>query len=863
MKNLIDETSAPGGNANPTIMADETVGISMRAGDQIQQEMGTQETASKTQQDAVYTRVDQYTLSVVQQLFPTPNKGLEFTAGILRYAQVVQNSLPGLEDLGQHVAVINVRTIRVLADLISWGYDTTHKYVTTFCALGLLRKVKQGADRLLVFPLERYVLPLNLQPLDSLIAKSRPKVQQFARQVKIRLGQLNPVALAQSGDTESAPFEANIVSHDYTLHQSLSGLLESEGIDSAISKRISKRIITEVLAKLYPSALKAIPAQFHQQAATGTFDGRGAASSVPQAQISSHSQARADTSRAESTSSQQKSTSSQATHPRTHGRATEYGYESTGEQTESTDTSEKSTPISASGRLSEAKVSSRGRLSHTHASSKPVMEETQTDRGEPSSPKVSPQSSIEDVQGEQERIRQQPKAAVYTLEEMYENIMTTWDLLTSYQYILRENLIDWEADGLPTQFIGDVYEEICNVNAEYKKRGMIVASRSFFLNVLEKRAIEKLAYDYQLDFVDVYNLILFRTNRERFMIANFPAKRPAPPVEEPQASASYCDTQQNQAIYSRGSYQPEYDESQSMYPSHTGEYSAKVEEYQPSVHSAVNEYRPLADLYADQYQPSADLDANEYQYPADQYTDEYQSSVDSRNGEYQTPVDSYANEYQTLVDLEESESTHHQPPVDFQHWQQSRPVDQSAQESTRAAQEQASAQEQAPPQLPIAEIIDRAALQDGLTRLRIPRALSKQNYTSEFLNVYVTYNIYNLFKIIFDDVTLRNDGKMFFAEIFDTARASAAKNWYNRLFSKCSSPENLLAAFVETIIDLHSRGNVTIQNPGGLFNKKVAQCEKTIGEATLESAKVYGELRYEDFVLEIARLASRESLGIN
>lgn len=861
MKNLTNETSAPGGYAYPAVLADEKVGTSMQrsAGDQIQQEMEASETASETQQDAAYARVDQYTLTVIQQIFPAPNKGLEFTANILRYAQVVQNMLPGLEDMGQHVAVISVRTIRLLAKLIDWGYDTTHKYVTTFCALGLLRKVKQGADRLLVFPLERYVLPLNLQPLDSLIAKSRPKVQQFARQVKVRLGQLNPAALPQSESKEVGTFEGNKVYSGHTLYQSLFGIIESEGIDPATSWRLSKRIITEVLSKLQAPALTLETSdQSYKQAVTGTFDGKGATSSTPQLEISSRSQARPDGYRVESsryqpesTERQQKSTNSQIEYPQTHAGSTDHRHESTGYQTKYPHNSAESTPASVQGRLSGAKVSAQGRLTDVEASSTHREEETQADQSGPA--KVSSQSPEGDGQGDRKKVGQ-PQVPVYTIEEMYNHIMTTWDLLTSYEYILRENLIDWEADGLPTQFIEQLYEEIYTINTEYKKRGMIVASRNFFLSMLEKRAIEKLAYEYQLDFVDVYNLILFRTNRERFMIADFPVQRqPVPAVEELQAPAHHHNSspsQQDQATYSRNDYQPEYQKVQSTHPSPISEYQYPVEpgQYQSPVDSSASEYQYPAHSYANN------------QYPVDQYADEYQYPVDSQTSQYQPQVDQYANEYQPPVDPEQGESSHQQSPVDFQRRQQSRPVDPSAQE--QASAEELNAQESTP-QVPIAELIDQAALQDGLSRLRIPRALSKQNYTSGFLNVYVTYNIYNLFKKIYSDVTLRNDGKMFFAEIFDTARASAAKNWYNRLFTKCTSPENLLAAFVETVIDLHSRGNVTIQNPGGLFNKKVAECEKVIGDNTLENARVYGELCYEDFVLQIARLASRESLGID
>ena len=878
MKNQNDKTSAPGGYVHPATIAYEKVGIPMQrsAGNQIQQEMVASEIASEIRQDEAYARVDQYTLEIIQQIFPTPNKGLEFAASILRYAQVMQNVLPGLEDLGEHVAVINVRTLRMLAKLINWGYDTTHKYVTTFCALGLLRKVKQGIERLLVFPLERYVLPINLQPLDNLIAKSRPKVQQFARQVKIRLLQLNPVVLSQASGTELGTFEGQRVSSRDTIYQSLFGLMESEGIDSATSRHISKRIITEVLSQFDTSMLTIqMPDKTYEQAATGTFSGRRTLPAfTPQAEIpyqSTGQQTRPDSYRPQSTRYHSESTGYPTKYPRYQSEYLQYQPESTGYQTkypeyraESTDSRQKSTdhstkypqhptestPEASQGRLSGTKVSARGRLTGRAVSLAPIVEETQTDRGRYAASKVSASPSQEHTQ-----TAGSPEMQPYTLQEIYSHIMTTWDILTSYGYILRENLIDWEADGLSTHFIEQVYEEVYTVNTEYKKRGMAVASRSFFLSVLEKRAIARLADEYQLNFARVYNLILFRTNRERFMIAEQQPQQPAP-VEEPQSPVHNQRSrhpEQYQADYSHDDHQPEYREAPAAR-------NARVNQYQEPVDPHVNQYQPSVDSYADEYQP-----------PVDPHVSEYQDQVDPHMSEYQAPVDLSIGEYQAPGLPGQSESTHQQPPVDSRRKKYRHPVDPqvdpSAQESTwvaeaKAGVEEPKAQESAPQQVPIAEIIDRAALQDGLTRLRIPRALNKQNYTSDFLDVYVTYNIFNLFKKIYTDVTLRNDGKMFFAEIFDTARAGAAKNWYNKLFTKCSSPESLLAAFIETIIDLHSRGNITIQNPGGLFNKKIAECEKGISDNVHEHIKVYGELTYEDFVLEIARLASRESLGI-
>ena len=856
MKKQKEMKSAPGGYDYPATMNGEKVGISMQrsAGDQVQQEIVASEIASETPQEAAYTRVDQYTLEIIQQIFPAPNKGLEFTAGVLHYAQIMQNVLPGLEDMGEHVAVINVKTIRTLATLINWGYDTTHKYVTTFCALGLLRKIKQGAERLLVFPLERYVLPINLQPLDSLIAKSRPKVQQFARQVKIRLLQLNPAA--QSNET--ATFEGHKVPSRDSIYQSIFGVMESEGLDPVTSRHLSKRIINEVLSQ-FDMAMLTIQAhdETYEQAATGTLDSKQLASSFTAPRQSSHAQSRYSQYQPGSTNHQTKypvyqaeSTNHQAKYPAYQMESPQYQPESTNHQTkypvyqaessqyqrESTSRQIKyphsraeSTPESSEGRLSGTQVSARGRLSPYEITQSPIVGKTQIEQN--NAPGVSRRPAREQAWMSREKARQ-PEARPYTREEMLSHIMTDWDMLISYEYIVHDNLIDWEADGLPSEFVEQVYQEIYTVNREFAQRGMIVTSRNFFLSVVEKRAVNRLAREYQLDFVSVYNLILCRTNRERFIIAALP-EQPVAPLEdlfEPNHRSQ--PGEQYQVGHSHNSHQPEYNE------------------LQPAKRD--NKYQGSADLHANKYRPPIDPRNNEYQGPVDPGYDEYQPQVDSYAEEYQGEVDPEDSEYQGEVDPEQDEST---------------PQRLLGDESTRSEQAQTGADEldaqESTPQLSLGEIIDRAALADGLTRLRIPRALNKQNYTSSFQDVYVTYNIKKLIIKLLDDVTLRNDGKMFFAEIFDTARAGAAKNWYNKLFTRSGNPESLLAAFIETIIDLHSRGNATIQNPGALFNKKIAECEKVINDGTRENIKVYGELCYEDFVLEIARLASRESLGIH
>src|SRR5258708_7556646 len=74
-------------------------------------------------------RVDPYTLQMIDQLFPG-HHGIRFLAGILRQASVKQLVLPELDfPEVADVAVITVQSLRILARLIGFSYDTTEKYI--------------------------------------------------------------------------------------------------------------------------------------------------------------------------------------------------------------------------------------------------------------------------------------------------------------------------------------------------------------------------------------------------------------------------------------------------------------------------------------------------------------------------------------------------------------------------------------------------------------------------------------------------------------------------------------------------------------------------------------------------------------
>ncbi len=142
--------------------------------------------------------VDPYTLQMIDQLFPG-HHGIQFLAGILRQASVKQLALPELAvPEGTDVAVITVQSIRTLARLIGFSYDTTEKYIVVLSQLRLLHKKRYRRQIILHFPLCRCQVP-DPEALESL--DYRPKVTSFAGQVKRRI-----VLLRTSGNSHKVHF---------------------------------------------------------------------------------------------------------------------------------------------------------------------------------------------------------------------------------------------------------------------------------------------------------------------------------------------------------------------------------------------------------------------------------------------------------------------------------------------------------------------------------------------------------------------------------------------------------------------------------------------------------------------------------
>jgi hypothetical protein len=207
----------------------------------------------------ILRRTDPSRTQIIQQIFCSPGNGPQILFQMLRFAEVKQMALPGIE--GQtDVAVISLQNLRELAKKIHYGYDTTHKYVIVFCALNLLVKVRQEGRIQLLFPLQHYVPPPTTQALDKLIKYSRPKVRQFATRVKQRCILYGIISENGSQHKEYSTSEQQLLRQLYAI-------IQDEKIGPVKRQRLFKRIGSEIISDLFdPSnssgvvAVEAIPA---------------------------------------------------------------------------------------------------------------------------------------------------------------------------------------------------------------------------------------------------------------------------------------------------------------------------------------------------------------------------------------------------------------------------------------------------------------------------------------------------------------------------------------------------------------------------------------------------------------------------
>ena len=200
----------------------------------------------------VSDQIDQKILQLIDKIFAPPAKGIEFIVRFLAQAEVKQNVLLPNDEMGEQVAIVTLKNVRELAKRIHWGYDTTHKYVVVMSCLNLLFKRRTSENIQLIFPLQGYAPPSSFQALDHLIHDSRPKVQQFARRIRQRCALYNIVQ-----------GEENISDKRYErqLIQALLEILQSEGVETELRRRIIMRFTSEILNRLLRSPDAPFPSQ--------------------------------------------------------------------------------------------------------------------------------------------------------------------------------------------------------------------------------------------------------------------------------------------------------------------------------------------------------------------------------------------------------------------------------------------------------------------------------------------------------------------------------------------------------------------------------------------------------------------------
>ncbi|GCE08887.1 hypothetical protein [Dictyobacter aurantiacus] len=408
-----------------------------------------------------YERVDPSTLKVIATLFPSG--GLEFLARLLQHATIKQATLPGI-GVREYVAVINARTLRALAKIIKWGYDTTHKYVSLFDALNLLSKVKDGKELKIVIHMGAYQAPKNLQRLDKLITKSRPKVQQFARNVKGRLLKHNLLSISPEPSDEAQAFSECDPQLQQKFYGPMLEIMESEGIDRAKGQHVLFRMVNEVLGKmLFPKLADEVKQPFRS-------------TMVPESKSEVyHSQ----NPKGSGVYHPQSSRNSKVYLPQHEGHTKYQGYTQS-ESTRSTDLQQKVYPV---GRLSpESKISTP---------------EKSTDREKYSAP--------------EQKVYLEPQNES-TLQPSRVDSMS--ELLHVYSDLLDDQTVDWEQMDLPKQFFEGVYEQIYAYYVRLHNTGLLTRTVRNVWQSVEISIIKKQSVVYDVDSTAACIYVFQCTGRE-------------------------------------------------------------------------------------------------------------------------------------------------------------------------------------------------------------------------------------------------------------------------------------------------------------------------------------------------------------
>lgn len=210
--------------------------------------------------------VDDNILELLEKVLP--GNGIAFASQLFNQA-VYGKDIPAelSEYANQDFVVIHFESIRTLAQRIKCGYDTTHKYIVTFQALNLLHKYRCQGKTYWIFPTYGYEPPPTLEMLDRLIAESRPKVRNFARNVRERYViycatiSTQPEYTPASPEQQDIPTNENILANMGSTLYAIQTTLCAQGLDGQKGLEIALKVTAEAIAQVKHALHPAEPIQ--------------------------------------------------------------------------------------------------------------------------------------------------------------------------------------------------------------------------------------------------------------------------------------------------------------------------------------------------------------------------------------------------------------------------------------------------------------------------------------------------------------------------------------------------------------------------------------------------------------------------
>jgi hypothetical protein len=729
-------------------------------------------------QGNAYEEIDPYTLEIISKILP--NSGIEFLSRILQHAAVIQNILPNLEALGERVAVINTRTIRLLAKAIQWGYDTTHKYVSVLMSLGLLYRHKHTVGNMLVFPLKAYKLPDDLHALDNLIMQSRPKVRQFARKVKERLLLYNLMGRAeQQTEGVSGPSECDISLH-HLLLVSMVEVIKSEGIEAEKGKHIALRLMQEVIGKInFPRQNITTQQKIRPES---TSVGRIYASQQQILTNNNNTDKQYQTQLPFQAKEKNNSLKISVNRKRERAEKAEVSHSMEEESTHKGDFPQGLPTNTSQGRPEKAEVS------HSMEEESPLWVDssqgslTNTTQERPVQTKVSYAVEDKSTCETEKNISAQPQHLVnqetdtihylhgndihYLHGKEVENII---DVLDFYYHMLKSEEINWDQIALPKDFFQALYAQLSAHYQRVYNNGVITRMKAYMWISIEVSIIKKIATHYEVNNENACIYIFNLSERE---------------------------------------YKPDPEIKRNCYKPITVPYSPPVEEDPIAKKEA--EYQFLRDrskaarAEQEKYQDKVDSSTSA-DYEVDPYSEKSTPAASARKTFKKTHIANTEQESPLLQAQEDSQINESSSRGDSQSYDEY-PAETQLEAAIRRRKSE--------------EFL--AMCEPEIKPLRIPDEVDPKDYEDAFYYVLRNRNINILFNNIYKNDTLRINAAQFLTTVFDNDNddKNINVNKQNKNLLDKYKPEVIMRGFIDTILTMHEPGHASLQNPGAFFTSR-------------------------------------------